>query len=129
MKTAKIILSTLAFGLLVACGAQPVHNIAEAPAITASGHQPSMFAMKKAIMMAGTKLGWEMQPVKPGLIVATLHLRKHAAVVNVTYNTRAYSITYKDSTNLDYKNGQIHRNYNGWIENLDKGIRAQLAAM
>lgn len=129
MKTAKIILSALALGLLVACGAQPVHNIAEAPAITASGHQPSMFAMKKAIMMAGTKLGWEMQPVKPGLIVASLHLRKHVAVVNVTYNTRAYSITYKDSTNLDYKNGQIHRNYNGWIENLDKGIRAQLAAM
>src|SRR5579884_2484331 len=115
MKQAKIILSALALSLLVACATgQPVHNITAASAVTASGHQPSAFAMKKAIMQAGLKLGWEMQPVKPGLIVATLHLRKHVAVVDVTYNTRTYSITYKDSTNLDYKDGKIHRNYNGW---------------
>ena len=40
-----------------------------------------------------------------------------------------YSITYKESTNLDYMNGQIHRNYNGWIENLDRDIRANLLSL
>jgi hypothetical protein len=33
----------------------------------------------------------------------------------------------KDSTNLDYDGNTIHKNYNGWVENLDKAIRVQLA--
>ena len=28
--------------------------------------------------------------------------------------------------NLDEKGGTIHKNYNGWVQNLDKAIRAQL---
>jgi hypothetical protein len=31
-----------------------------------------------------------------------------------------------DSTNLNYDGTNIHRNYNGWITNLDKAIRSQL---
>jgi hypothetical protein len=51
------------------------------------------------------------------------------AVVDVNYSTRSYSITYKDSTELQYDGKSIHQNYNGWVQNLDKGIRAQLSAL
>ena len=44
----------------------------------------------------------------------------------MTYSVKSYSIRYKDSTELGYDGGSIHQNYNGWVQNLDKGIRAQL---
>ena len=49
----------------------------------------------------------------------------------MAYSTKAYSIVYKDSQNLDY-NGTtktIHRAYNGWVQNLDRGIRTQLSLL
>ena len=53
-------------------------------------------------------------------------MRSHVAVVDVTYTTKAYSIRYKDSTNLGYDGEGIHPNYNGWIDRLDAAIRAEL---
>ena len=48
---------------------------------------------------------------------------------DVRYTPTTYTIAYKDSTNLDFKDGQIHKNYNGWIENLNRDIRGNLMAM
>jgi len=50
-------------------------------------------------------------------------------VVDITHDTKQYSINYKDSTDLGASGGQIHKNYNGWIQNLDKGIRTQLSLL
>ena len=85
--------------------------------------------VQKAIVRAGVGLGWEMKPVEPGLIVGTLHLRTHMAMVDIKYDTKNYSITYKDSSGLDYDGHNIHKNYNGWIQNLDNGIRSQLTSL
>jgi len=74
-------------------------------------------------------LGWVMTPVSPGLVSGRLMLREHTAVVDVRYSATTYSITYKESTGLHYRDGQIHRNYNSWIENLDRDIRAGLLRM
>ena len=35
-------------------------------------------------------------------------------------------ISNGDSTNLDYRDGQIRKNYNGWSENLNGAIRMEL---
>jgi hypothetical protein len=83
--------------------------------------------VQKAIIRAGAGLGWQMKPVEPGLIVGTLTLRTHMAMVNVKYDAKTYSITYKDSSNLDYTGDSIHKNYNGWVTNLDRGIQSQLS--
>ena len=40
---------------------------------------------------------------------------------------RGASIAYKSSVDLMESNGKIHKNYNGWIQNLNKGISTQLA--
>ena len=78
-------------------------------------------------MRAGAALGWQMRDDGPNRLVGTLMLRKHTAVVEIPYSARSYSIKYRSSINLDEKDGQIHKNYNGWIQNLTRGINAQLS--
>jgi hypothetical protein len=111
--------SVLALG---ACRSAPVRNVTDAP--ISSGK--SMQQVEQAIVEAGRTLGWQMSPQGPGKITGNLALRTHRATVDVTYNTKSYSITYKDSDNLHYDGHSIHSNYNGWIENLDRAIRARL---
>jgi len=48
-----------------------------------------------------------------------------SATMEVRYDTRKYSITYKDSRGLDYNGSQIHRIYNSWVQNFDNRIREQ----
>ncbi|HSS46736.1 MAG TPA: hypothetical protein VLL03_04905 [Burkholderiales bacterium] len=129
MKNIKLGLIIVAGILLVAACATPVLNVSNAPVQTGSGQKASLDGMGKAITRAGVALGWQMKTVKPGNIVGTLTLRGHTAVVEVTYDTQTYNITYKDSVNLNYDGKNIHRNYNGWIQNLDRGIRAQLSTL
>ena len=115
--------------IVVGCrGNVPVFNVTDAP-LSASKPNPGLDEVGKAIQRAGVALGWQMKETRPGHILGTLSLRKHVAVVDVTYSVRTYSIKYKDSTELGYDGGSIHQNYNGWVQNLDKGIRAQLSAL
>jgi hypothetical protein len=111
-------------GFLLAC-TQPIRNVTEAPVLKPGLTDEQMAA---AIKRAGAGLGWAMTEKGPGKMEATLYLRKHVAVVDIDYNPTTYSIAYKDSTNLNYdaKGPRIHKNYNGWIQNLDNAIKAQL---
>ena len=105
-------------------GGQPIQNVNDATVVSASPVQISQ--VKSAIMVAGTSLGWRMAEVNPGLIQGTLILRKHTAVVDIPYSAAKYSIVYKSSINLDEKDGQIHKNYNSWVQNLSKKIGTEL---
>jgi len=109
---------------LGACSSAPIYNVNDA-AITASGKSDAQ--VRKAIIDAGTALGWQITEVKPGLLLGTLHLREHTAIVDIPYTAKSYSILYKSSVNLAEKSGQIHKNYNGWVQNLDQRIRVFLA--
>jgi hypothetical protein len=104
-------------------------EVIDAPVEMIGNKQATMADVEKAIIRAGSQLGWRMSSVKPGLIVGTIAIRSHTATVEVPYTAKSYSIKYKDSTGLDYKGTQIHPNYNGWVQNLDKGIRTQLSTM
>jgi hypothetical protein len=116
--------------LFVACTTAPVMNVQNAP-VDISKASPTLDDVSKAIIRAGAGLGWHMTPQKPGLMQGRLALRSHVAVVDIKYDRKSYSIEYKDSTNLNYDaaKGEIHRNYNGWIQNLDKAIQAQLSTL
>lgn len=87
--------------------------------------------VQAAIKRAGASLGWSMRDVAPGHIEARLPVRSHVAVADILYNSKDFSIKYKDSTNLDYdpKDNTIHSNYNGWVQNLEKAIRAQTSTL
>jgi hypothetical protein len=113
---------------LGACSSRPIRNVDNDPVVTAS--KPATTAdVEQAIMRAGAGLGWVMTPARPGLVTGRLALRTHVAVVDITYDAKSFSIKYKDSVNLDYDGGNIHKNYNGWIENLEREIRANLLRM
>jgi len=124
---AAIVASVLAL-IVVGCATKSVYNVTNAPVAT-SKPNPGLDDIGKAIMRAGAALGWQMRETKSGHILGTLNLRKHVAVVDVNYSATSYSITYKDSTELDYDGTNIHKNYNGWIQNLEKGIRTQLSLL
>jgi hypothetical protein len=106
-------------------GVRPIENVNDAPVVSANPVPATQ--VKTAIMAAGISLGWQMAEVSPGLIQGTLNLRRHTAVVDIPYSATKYSIVYKSSVNLDEKDGQIHRNYNSWVQNLSKKIGTELA--
>ena len=100
------------------------------PITTATGKEPSLDQVTKAIIEAGatTRPPWQMVVAQPGLIIGTLNIREHQVVVDIPYTSKMYSIKYKNSTNLKYdpEKGTIHSNYTSWIQNLDNAIRSRL---
>lgn len=128
MKSTKgmAVLFSAALLFVSGCGTKPVYNVNGAPVATSKANA-SLDDVKQAIVRAGAALGWQMRDVKPGHIEGSLYLRTHVAKVDVMFDTKSFGITYKDSTNLDYDGTNIHNNYNGWIQNLEKGIRTQLS--
>ncbi len=121
----KCILVASAALVLIGCTSRPIVNVQAAPT-EFGGKPPTMVEVERAILRAGVQMDWRMQVVRPGLIVGTRTWSTHVAVVEVTYTIKAYDITYKDSTNLGYDGTNIHRNYNYYVQELDKGIRGQL---
>ena len=87
-----------------------------------------MDAVTAAITTGVIDRRWTPTVVGPGHVEAQLHVRSHVAIVDITFNEAAYSITYKDSHNLDYKKGRIHRNYNRWVANLNQMLQRKLVA-
>lgn len=122
---AVVVIAVLA-GACAANRTAPIRNVSDAPVTVAPGKTVTLTDVERAILRAGTALGWQMKAVKPGLIEATLALRTHVATVDIPFSAKSYSIQYKNSTNLQAEGNMIHQNYNGWVENLDKGIRVQL---
>lgn len=126
----KIVIITLSAALLVlsGCRATPVYNVEDAAVIASTG-QSSADNVGKAIIRAGGSLGWVMRKAGDGKLVGTLMLRKHVAIVDIDYSAKSYSIRYKDSQNLNYDGTNIHSNYNGWIQNLNRAIQSQLSML
>jgi hypothetical protein len=117
--------------VILAILAQPV--VAKAPYILnienspiTSTQQLSTADVERSIIEGGRVRGWRMSVIAPGHIEAVIYVRTHVARVDILFGTTSYSITYKGSENLDYKDGRIHRNYNKWIRNLDSDIQAAI---
>ncbi|MGH8726693.1 MAG: hypothetical protein ACREV9_00725 [Burkholderiales bacterium] len=113
---------------VVACTAAPVYSVSGSPVNTNTA-KASLDDVGKAIKTAGINLGWQMKDVKPGHMIGTLNLRSHQAIVDITYDSKKYDIAYKDSSNLNYNGSTIHKNYNSWVQNLDRRIQAQLSGI
>jgi hypothetical protein len=115
-------------GLAVGCAAPPIYNVTDSP--TTARPNATAEDVKAAVIRAGAGLGWKMQDAGAGRLVGTLVVRTHEAVVDIEYSEKTYNIRYKNSVNLNYDGtaGTIHRNYNSWIQNLDRRIQRELAA-
>ena len=66
-------------------------------------------------------------------LLATLLVRKHTAVVTVTYSPQSFGIAYESSVNLDFEDRGvqrlIHPNYNKWVHNLLEAIQAEVVKL
>lgn len=133
MRTRRTLFAAALLALFLAGGCAtptPVMNMTE-QAVSTDKKDLTADDVRKAIRRAGAGLGWQMKDDGPGKMTATLLLRQHVAAVGIDYDTTQYSINYKDSTNLKYDaaKGTIHRNYNTWVQNLNKAIQRELMVM
>jgi hypothetical protein len=110
---------------IAACRTAPVLQ-PEIAVTTFSTEKRTEAQVADAIKRAGVERGWKIVDAGPGHLTGTLDVRKHQAVVDIAYSTTSVKIAYKDSTNLRYEDGEIHRNYNRWVNNLAESIREQL---
>ncbi|KAF2408545.1 hypothetical protein SAMN04490179_0272 [Pseudomonas antarctica] len=117
-------LITLALLTTAGCTNKPVLNTQHAlPADT----QVSEDKMKQVIVNALQKREWTVQRLSPQLVQAEITVRnQYFAAIDIRYTRNSYAITYRDSRDLGYKDGKIHRNYNRWVNNLDSDIMAGL---
>lgn len=116
-----ILLSTL---FLTACSRmEPIKNI--------NGQKvPSGLSAKQvssAIFQACNYREWNCREVSSDEIKASYTSHGHVAVVSVKYSADMYSINYLASDNLMGKNGNINRNYNRWVNNLNHDIQSYLS--
>ena len=99
-------------------------------AVTGSGKPATADEIKRAFMVGGARRGWAFAEAGPGKMTGTLVVRTHTLMMDLTYEDGKYSLSYKDSVNLDYKdtNGKktIHRAYLNWNTNLLNDARAEL---
>ena len=118
------------FALIVAlllcvasCTSKPVMNIENRTPTSAVRNEDDM---RRAILAALQSRQWTVERDDRGNIMALIQRRSHQAEITIPYSASSYSIHYRDSQNLGYKDGKIHRNYNKWIHNLDRSIQQEL---
>lgn len=121
--------ATAALALAACQTVVPVYTVNDAVISTPSGKHLTAGQVRSAIITAGTALGWHVADAGPGRLEATLHLRTHTAVVEIPYGAAKYSILYRSSEDLQAADGKIHKNYNGWVQNLDRQIRTEISRL
>ena len=117
-------LITLALLTTAGCTSKPILNTQhDLPADA----QVSEEKMKTVIVNALQKREWTVQRLSPQLVQAEITVRnQYYAAIDIRYTRNSYAITYRDSRELGYKDGKIHRNYNRWVSMLDRDIMAGL---
>ncbi len=119
-----IVCLLLAVLVALACRTTAIYNV------TRSGVPPGLSTslVGDVIEQVASRRGWTTQRDNAGHITASIKVRnKHSATVDIVYDAESFRITYRNSKNLLYGNGKIHRNYNGWITRLEGDIRTELS--
>jgi hypothetical protein len=114
-------------GALLACtSGKPIYNVSGHP-VPVQAQALSLQRIEALIIEAGQSRGWRFERVSAGKLRASQVQPKHTAVVDVTFDTRAYNITHVSTTGMEEKDGTVHSHYNFWIRNLEHDIETRLA--
>lgn len=120
-------LITLALLTTAGCTSKPILNTQHELPVA---NQVSEEKMKTVIINALQKREWTVQRLSPQLVQAEINVRnQYYAAIDIRYTRNNYAITYRDSRDLGYKDGKIHRNYNRWVSMLDRDIMAALRSV
>ncbi len=116
------LLAVLLLGV-TACTSKPLMNInSSAPASVAVSEDD----MRRAVLTALQRRQWTVERADRGQIMAQYTRRGHQADITIPYTASTYAIQYRDSQNLGYRDGKIHRAYNKWVRTLDRTIQQEL---
>jgi hypothetical protein len=119
-------LITLALLTTAGCTSKPVLNTQHD---LSTNTQVNEEQVKQVIVSALQKREWTVQRLSPQLVQAEITVRNQFhAEIDIRYTRNSYAITYRDSRDLGYKDGKIHRNYHRWVSMLDRDIMAGLRA-
>jgi hypothetical protein len=114
-------------GLAAGCHRiQPVYNVQNRAIPEYGQQQPSLDRIRDAIAVAAENQRWQVVPIRPGVMRATLRWSNHVADADIVYSQQSYSIVLAGSTNLKQSGGDIHRNYNRAVQQLEDEINRQL---
>lgn len=124
-KTALIL--GLALAISGCRGATPVYNVESEPLSVV--RPATLQEVETAIRRAAARIGWTVKRLGPRKLEGRVVVRRHVALVDITYTTKEFSITYKDSQNLKYTGTTIHKNYNNWVLNLARAINVEISGI
>ncbi|MDJ0611690.1 MAG: hypothetical protein QNJ67_22140 [Kiloniellales bacterium] len=115
---------------VAACRTAPIDDVHSAPLKAPAG--VTLDEVQKGIVRAGKVTAWQMTEIAPGHLEAKVNVRgKHQALVDIKFDTEAFSIRYRDSVNLNYDEARamIHPNYNEWIHSLEAQIQNEMESI
>lgn len=109
----------------------PIENYDNVVVARPDGKKLTPAKVREAIVMATTQLRWIVLEDNPGTIVTSLSIRgKHSMTVEIRYTGQSFSITYRDSSNLNYgrsgSGNDIHPTYNKEVRRLLTTINSTL---
>ena len=126
----------LSFLICAACSVTtvPLRNIDNANISGYGSKKPTLEEVQAALSRAAEIRGWTIEDISPGHAIGRILVRgKHSVTIDITYTTETMSMTYVDSSNMDFRSDSdgevIHLKYNAWINNLLSTLRKQLAQM
>jgi hypothetical protein len=127
-----LLISVVMASTAYARSAVPIEDHDKIPVVASVNKDISAEQVRQAIIVGGARRAWTFADSGAGQLTGTLVVRnKHTVNVTVDYNSKSYSIRYKDSSNMQYvmENGVpvIHPFYNKWIDNLIADVNVELA--
>jgi len=131
------LIATCIIVLLAGCAYPLKNNPPESVSAVAGKPMPEE-RVKASILAAGpqTRIPWEMQEVRPGLIRANLNFKnKHKITLDIPYSANSYQLVYVSSQMMRYEppsgsggTAKIGGHYIEWVNQLDEQIKANIRA-
>ena len=106
---------------------EPVANFENLP-VRASMNAEQVRETIVAVGAAIRVRPWAIIDGGAGKLVGRLNVRKHEAVVEISYSASQYSITYLNSSELSYRDGSINAMYNVWVRELQGALDRALSS-
>jgi hypothetical protein len=128
-----VIISLFVFTAVAEADRQrPIMEFENQTWVRADGKTLSLEQVKTAVLLGLQDKGWNVEKWEDEILIAKIVVRgKHTVSISIVYSTDNFSLNYKDSDNMMYKENEdgtkvIHKNYNRWAEQLVSAIRNRL---
>ena len=135
IKMALFLITLAVSGMASARTPEPVVNLADQAVVPSSGKALTAQEVKQLISKVAQDKKWIVTPKQDGKLNASLswNNNKHTIVVDIACEADRYSVTYKDSVNMNYmvRDGVpvIHPFYNRHVNVLRDAIRVEALRM